>query len=266
MTDQLFKVTGPNGESIHGGTFTYPLPDGGTPGAFVPEVEDPVMCEYGYHWTTDPTQWLNVGCRVFEAEPVGLVDRPEKDKYVSAGGRLIRERPDMIPGWWRSAEGFIESLSSPDFPWLKPQGEPDPSWRVFRTREEAHSRAMMEYSESGRAITLGSAMTATRLAALSSARMGAMNVARGFAMDAARDAAMEATRATNLDRADKNGDRHVAMAAGIDAADQASLYVLRGVLMKRSHVSHFNERWAVWKSGRGLLGEVSGELYVYESP
>lgn len=52
----LFKITSKSGASIPGGTFVYPLPTGGEPGAWVENPVDlmrragaPAACNRGYH-------------------------------------------------------------------------------------------------------------------------------------------------------------------------------------------------------------------------
>ena len=45
----LYKVTGPKGESVNGGSGVWHRPSGKRPGKWMPEVPNPVPCESGYH-------------------------------------------------------------------------------------------------------------------------------------------------------------------------------------------------------------------------
>src|SRR3990167_1592708 len=54
-------------------------------------------------------------------------------QYRYKNGQFRAEVPiEDQPAWWHVAVEFGASIS--EVPWGKPQGEPDPSWRVFDTR------------------------------------------------------------------------------------------------------------------------------------
>ena len=83
----LYKIIGKDRESIHGGRFTWP-----GLGIWTEEITHPVLCRSGYHLipASQLSQWLGIGCRVFEAEGRGeTVD--DGSKSVHAQVRLTTE-------------------------------------------------------------------------------------------------------------------------------------------------------------------------------
>ena len=89
---KLYKVTGPSGESIHGGSFRWDLPKDGQPGAWTPEAI-PSLCNSGYHLTANIPAWWRPDCRIWEAEGQGA-SREDETKSVHASARLVREVTD----------------------------------------------------------------------------------------------------------------------------------------------------------------------------
>jgi len=65
---QLFKVLGPNGESIHGGNGQWPLPYDDQPGEWYDCGVAPVICQTGLHLVSDPLRWWRPKARLFLAE------------------------------------------------------------------------------------------------------------------------------------------------------------------------------------------------------
>lgn len=64
----FYKVLGANGQSVHGGEFHWPLPDG-RPGKWVEFNGDILLCRRGFHLTTSPYYWWDkLGVRLFIAE------------------------------------------------------------------------------------------------------------------------------------------------------------------------------------------------------
>lgn len=99
-----YKVLGPNGESVNGGSLDWSLPtvDGGvvTPGAWAKVTSKIELCERGLHLTSAPAVWWQKGFRVFEAEvdPSAKIDGPqvrEGDKIAVSKCRLLREVQDL---------------------------------------------------------------------------------------------------------------------------------------------------------------------------
>ena len=188
-------------------------------------------------------------------------------QYNYKDGQLCAEVPvEEQPAWWWKTREFIASIKS--VPWFKPQGDPDPSWRVFNTRATAENAAWNAAWDA--------AGNAARNAAGDAAWDAVEDAARGTAWDAAEDAegdaAWNATEDAALDAA-RNATRNVALdavrnaawdAAG-DAALMAHAIITSGLNnVDEKHRAHARARWDVWKRGYGLWGDVGGVLYVYK--
>lgn len=89
--------------SAHAGPFTnfsWPLPENGQPGEFVPLIDGRlIQCERGYHFCEleDVLLWLDA--HLYEFEPAGDVVK-FNHKMVSRGGRLLRK----VDGYTHEAE------------------------------------------------------------------------------------------------------------------------------------------------------------------
>ena len=84
-----YKVLREDGSPFHGGTGKWNLPDGNTPGKWMPHIDKLVPCSSGYHLCReqDLVEWL--GPAIFEAEYRGeIVDCD--NKIVVSEARLIR--------------------------------------------------------------------------------------------------------------------------------------------------------------------------------
>lgn len=264
-----FKVLTADGCSAHGGDFTWSLPMDGHPGDWTPRIDHPVMCRRGYHLTTDPMRWPLTGMRVFEAEHDGVVDT-EFDKTVHHQVRLIRERPDMIPGYWRDVERFIVDTLSV-VPWLQQTGEVNPAWHhsTGPTWSAAKDAARVAALDVARGFTWPAAWEA----AWDAARVAASNADRGTAYAAARDAVWDAAWDDVWDAATK-ANLSAASEAASDAASEAALHVLMEVFcadldIADQHRQYVRDRWAVWQAGYAVYADVAGRLYTYglsESP
>jgi hypothetical protein len=89
---RLFKVLGPAGESIHGGSCEWSLPRGKRTGAWMPAVA-PRLCKSGYHvvraWRIP--EWSRDGCTVYEVDTRGAMDGdPAGEKVAVESCRLLR--------------------------------------------------------------------------------------------------------------------------------------------------------------------------------
>ncbi len=81
----LFKVLVDH-KACSGGDYTYP-----PIGEWTPEV-DPMMCDSGYHLTSDPLFWWKPNAKVFLAEGLGCPKTSHKnDKAVFRSVRLLEE-------------------------------------------------------------------------------------------------------------------------------------------------------------------------------
>jgi hypothetical protein len=91
MTD-LYKVLGPNAESIHGGTGQWHKPKGKRPGKWMTVITDPRCCQWGYHLVELQSLpgWLTTGCTIYLAEGRGGSHTDGLGKTAFAQARLIR--------------------------------------------------------------------------------------------------------------------------------------------------------------------------------
>ena len=176
MTESTYYKVLVDGKSCHGGDLVWSLPTANADGTWTPgdwhEADGAVrVCARGLHLTTDPMRWPKFGMQVFTAEGAGASDT-EGDKTAFQRARLLAPADDVVPGYWRDVEAFVRSI--PSTPWFQPQGDPDPDWRVFDTRDSAWDSA--------------------RNSALNSARNSAGASARNSAWDSAWDSARNSAR------------------------------------------------------------------------
>ena len=129
-----YKVLTSDLKSAHGGKFDW-SEYVGQPDKRTPRIDNPEICRCGWHFTTAPMKWPVIGMRVFEAVTDGPPSASLKDKGVWPTGGLGSERPELVPDWWHDVEAFVAEL--PSWPWMQPQGDPDPSWEVLPTIDEA---------------------------------------------------------------------------------------------------------------------------------
>lgn len=245
-----YKVTGPAGESVHGGEWRYDLPtrheDGSwTPGAWTPR-QSPERCSSGWHLTTEPMYWPVVGMRVWEAEPRGKSDEGD-GKSAHERIRLLREVPELVPAWWHDVEAFVASINA--VPWFQPQRDPDPDWRVFATWDDASNAVLQATGRTPWDAAWSDARTAVQRVAVDGGRGAALDVARGAAWGMVYNPAGT-----------------LPAAAGREATLLASALVCGGLPLEPRHLTHARDRWAVWTAGYGLLGDAHDTLYVYRSP
>jgi hypothetical protein len=259
-----YKVTGKNGESLHGGDLTWSLPteENGvwTPGAWAEVEGEIVVCSNGLHLTTEPSKWYRTGCRLFVAEGEGDCDA-EEDKIAFRRARLLREVPH--PDWWQRSQNFVASLKA--VPFFKPDGRPLPEWKLFTapTWAAAWGAARGAAGAAARAAAWNTAWDAARNAAWGAARGAAGAAAWNAARDAARDAAWNAARA-----AARAAAWNTIWDAAWNAAWGAALYnevefVCADLNIDQKHRDHATRRWEVWRKGYVVLCDMDGVLYVY---
>ena len=267
----FYKVLAPDGESFNGGNFRYSLPTLNSDGSYTPgdwhSVELPViLCQHGFHLTTAPYNWIQRdtviyaaeghwiqrGTVIYAAEGRGATDSVD-DKHVFESVRLLN--PVQHENWWTETYQFVDALKN--IPWLKPDGNPDPSWELF-TADMWDVAGDAAWDAAGD--TAGDA-------AWNAARNAARDAARNAAWDAARDAAGNAAEnaARNaVGNAARNAAENVARNAAWDAALYAEIkYVCSGLSIDQKHIDHARARWNVWQKGYALLCDVDGVLYVY---
>ena len=177
-SDRLWKVTGPNGEAIHGGAFTYDLPKlvrgRWVPGAWTPRIPkaELVACERAYHGCRDRdlVHWCN-GERIWlmEFKDDAYTVHQDNDKVFGAQCRLVAPTP------WdaTTARLFAVECASDVLPLMT----------------DDRSRAALEVAYRH---ALGDATDAELAAALAAARAAARDAALDAALDAACAAAWDA--------------------------------------------------------------------------
>jgi hypothetical protein len=248
---QLYKVL-VNGRSCHGGDMEWSLPKQKRDGSWRPgkwhKLDGPVaICERGLHLTTEPLEWFRIDGDTYEAEAKGIAAR-EADKCVASAARLLRPVPR--PEWHGRVIEFVATI--PRVPWFRPDGKPDPEWRVYPTRAAAGAAAGAV------------ARDAARVAAWDAAR-DAGDAAGAAVWDAAGATAWVAARDAVRAVGDAAGD--AARAAAWDAAWECQVNHLCSDLgIEDHHRRAVSDRWRVWQKGYGLFAEVGGVLYVYERP
>jgi hypothetical protein len=266
-TQTLYKVL-VGGQSCHGGSLKWSLPQRAEDGSYTPGdwhrvSGDITICQRGIHLTPTPYQsWWKWDAELYEAEAEGIAAW-DRDKCVCRAARLLRPAP--VPAWWRACRDFVATIPTTT-PWFQRVQPPDPAWRVFPTRAAAWAAARDAARDAARAAARAAVWDAARDAAWAAAG----DAARDAAMDAARDAARAAARAA-VWAAAWAAARAAARAAAGDAARDAALYVLAcGICADLppadAHRQHADARWRVWQAGYGLACDVQGVLYVYERP
>lgn len=118
-----YKVLTVEGESCHGGNYTWPLPRDGPPGAWTPRVTDLAPCERGYHIVTldQLPQWLKTPA-VWTVEPRGRIIH-DKDKSVCESARLIERVGQWNPRTIRllTAAWVEHLLETGAYDWTTPK-------------------------------------------------------------------------------------------------------------------------------------------------
>jgi len=245
----------------------------GHPDKRAPNISSVVICQSGYHATKHPMRRPVLGMRVFEAVVDGLPLESADDEGVWPTMGLGPERPELVPNWWHDVEAFAAEL--PTFPWMQPQGQPDPSWRVFPTLDAARAAvrdAMLDASwDASRDAGRDAAWAATFDATWDAGRDATRDASRDAAWVATRDAAwvatFDATRNAGRDGTvgvERGAEWDVARDASLDAALWALVLVCGGLPLAQRYIDHARARVDVWRHGYGLLSDVDGVLYVYE--
>ncbi len=121
--------------------FALPAADG-APGAWMPRVEVRKVRsdESGYFVTPNPMFYPRVGMRVFEVEAPELWARDSElgTEAIAPTIRLVRERPDLVPDWWREIERFLIDMRRMAL--FLQTARPAPRWRVVKLRDHARVR------------------------------------------------------------------------------------------------------------------------------
>ena len=294
----MYKVL-VDGKSANGGSLTWSLPTQDESGNWTPgnwhEVQGKVIVgENGLHLTSKPVKWMKWGAEIFIAEGAGESVESGDDKIAYQRARLLSKVE--APEWWIGAQSFVRGI--PMLNWLKPDGNPDPEWKLFTASSwNAARAAAWDAAGTAARAAAGDAARAAVEAAAGAAWDTAWDAARAAAWDAAWDAARaaagaawDAARDVPWDAAWAAGGAaawDAAWAAAWDAAwdaawaaggaaagaawaaaRDAALYVetkhiVADLPIDQKHVDHAKKRWEVWEKGYALLCDINGVLYVY---
>jgi len=171
----LYKITGPNGEPINGGSGLWHLPTKGKPGKWMSKLDHVEACRSGYHLVTaiGIVDWLPHAPQtgvLWLAEGRGASDG-DGSKTAFAQARLVKKIGILDEVSMRLAAADIAERVLPLF--LKHRPNDDrPAKAIQAARDFAHGKI--------------------DAAAWAAARAAASDAARAAARDAARDAASAA--------------------------------------------------------------------------
>jgi hypothetical protein len=259
--DGYFKVLVAGVGSASGATWSLPGDD--APGEWM-TVDGPlVMCQNGLHvtdWQGVWQHWITFDADVYRVEVAGDVIgdiTSDGRKIATSRARLISKMHDALPPWWIIAQQFVAEL--PTYNWLKPDGNPDPSWQLFPTRAAAWYATGSAARVAAREAAGSAAGSAAREAAGSAAGSAAWSAAWDAAGDAALSAAGDATWVAV---------REAVWATARDAAKDATTHarvLIASDRMNQAYIEHTTARMDVWRKGYGLFRYVDGDLYVYEA-
>ena len=92
---KLYKII-KNNASCHGGNFDWTpyLPKNGKKGKWTPRIKDISECSKGYHITEHWNMWYKDGCKIYECEAKGILEKDAvgvNEKVVCESVRLIKE-------------------------------------------------------------------------------------------------------------------------------------------------------------------------------
>ena len=173
--------------------FTKYLPNDDKPGKWLRKIENPVLCESGYHCFMPEhiLEWLEA--QLFEVEINGRHVHGD-DKTVTQQMRFIRK----VDTWNdKTARLFACYCARDTLPIFEKKYPNDNRPRVaIETAERyANGEATIEELNAARAAAWDAARAAARAAASAAASAAAWDAARDAASDAAWDAAMAAASA-----------------------------------------------------------------------
>ena len=192
MTD-FYKLTGEQGEAIHGGSGTWPLPTADGPGDWLTAAGPLVPCENGLHVLRREHvlfEWIGPVLWRVEVDAAGLIE--DATKCVVARARLIERVEPWNPVTLRlfAADCAERAL------WRERAAgrEPDPrSWEAVRVaREATHGRAQAAAAGAARDAAWAAAASAWAADAADAAEAAQATAGAADAAEAARDAAWAA--------------------------------------------------------------------------
>jgi hypothetical protein len=223
---KFYKITGPDGEPLHGGSGNWELPVGNKLGKWMPKVENVAACNRGYHLVeaVGIVEWLPQAPKtglLWEAEGCGAKDK-EGTKTAFAQARLIKLVGVLDEVSMRLAAADMAERVLPIFYKVRPNDD-RPALAIQATRDFACDKIGDAAQAAARDAARAAAEDAARYAARASAQAAAWAVAQVAAGAAARASAQAAAGAAAWD---------AAQAAAWDAAQAAAWAVARAANAK----------------------------------
>jgi hypothetical protein len=191
----LYKVLGPNAESIHGGSGTWHLPNG-KPGQWMPKITEPRCCKRGYHLVElySLPEWLRANCTIYLAEGKGPKHSDGSGKTAFAQARLVRQlhiSEQDLRLFAADCADHVLPIYEKQYPKDQRPRKAIEAARAFARgeidRQAADAAADAAWAASGGAAA-DAAMAASDAAADMAAKAAARAAARAAAAWAARDA------------------------------------------------------------------------------
>lgn len=177
---KFYKIVGPNGEPLHGGSGLWAMPKASKPGKWMPKVENVEACRSGYHLIPAKAivEWLPRAPQtalLCEAEGRGAQDS-DGDKTAFAQARILVIFGVLDEVSMRLAAADMAERVLPIFHKVRPNDK-RPAAAIQAARDFALGK--IDARDAG----------AAGAAAGAAARDAARGAARAAAKDAARDAA-----------------------------------------------------------------------------
>lgn len=152
----------------------------------------------------------------------------------------------------------LRSVSSlRDIRFLRPDGKPNPEWRIFygNTWNEARAKALESAEPKHPGMAIETARSAAWSAAIEEARVAAWDRISDMAKAAVNDAMARLSLNESIERVVNDAKR--------DAKLMSVMKIVRDVNLKSRYFEHAEKRMEVWRKGYALLDDVNSMLYVY---
>ena len=213
---KLYKITGPKGEPLNGGSGNWSLPVGKKPGKWMTKIDNVKACRAGYHLVeaVGIVEWLPRAPQtglLWQAEGRGTKDK-EGTKTAFAQARLVKLIGVLDEVSMRLAAADIAERVLPIFYKVHPKDN-RPSLAIQAARDFANGKI----DAAARAAAQAAAQAAAGDAAWRAAQAVARDAAQVAAWTAARDAAQAAAQTAAWDAA-----QVAAQAVARDAAKVAA--------------------------------------------
>ena len=190
----LYKITGPNGEPLHGGSGLWHLPTKGKPGKWMPKLDRVEACRSGYHLVTaiGIVDWLPRSPQtgvLWLAEGRGASDE-DGPKTAFAQARLVKKIGILDEVSMRLAAADMAKRVLPIFYKVRPDDD-----RPAKAIHAARDFALGKIGDAARAAAWAAAWAAAGDAAGAAAGAAARAAAWAAAGDANAKAIIRQARA-----------------------------------------------------------------------